>query len=164
MRLENYYVAINRNDCLLLLKDIEDRGINTAEAIKELIKSKDATFNVLKFINDNRKLEVSDFYEYIRKSYNAKKSNLYKNIVKEIDDPNEVLTTLSAMETQILLHAKNVSNRQLFLRHSRAEEITLVLSNYFKTYDITNCIKLLKLIKCDIKCLEAISGRISLEA
>lgn len=154
-------MAISRNDCLLLLKDIEDKGIDTREAISELVKSKDATFNVLKFINDNRRLEVTEFYEYIRKSYNLKKSNLYKNIVKEIEDPNEVLTTLSAMETQILLHARNVENKQLFLRHARAEEIALVLSNYFKTYDITNCIKLLKLIKCDIKCLETISGRIS---
>lgn len=157
-------MAISRNDCLLLLKDIEDNGINTTDIVSELIKSREPTYNVLKFINDNRRLEVSEFYERIRKSYNEKKSVLYKNIVKDIEEPNEVLTTLSAMETQILRFANELENRQLFLRHSRADEIALVLSNYFKTYDITNCVKLLRLIKCDVKCLEAMAGRFKIDA
>ena len=45
----------------------------------------------------------------------------------------------------------------MFLRHARCNEITQVLNNYFKTYDLTNCIKLLRLIKADLKCLESIT-------
>ena len=81
---------------------------------------------------------------------------LYKNIVKEVEDPNEVLTTLSSMLTQILLFSKQVNNKQMFLKHARCNEITFVLNNYFKTYDLTNCLRLLRMIKADLKCLESI--------
>ena len=40
------------------------------------------------------------------------------------------------------------------MRHSRAQEISQVLHNYFKDYNLTNCVKLLRLIKADIKALE----------
>ena len=58
------------------------------------------------------------------------------------------------VQLQILLFAKNAKDRQMFLRHSRAEEISLVLNNYFKTYDITPCLKLLKYVKADLKCID----------
>lgn len=149
---------ITKNDCYLLLAEYSNAGIDTKEAIDELFKSNSniPSLNVLKFINDNRQLDVSKFYEKIRKSYNTKKSNLYINIVKEIDNPIDVLTTLSALLTQILLFAKNVDNRQMFLKHVRANEITKVLNIYFSNYDITNCIKVLRLIKADLKALESI--------
>ena len=99
---------------------------------------------------------MARFYEKIRKSYNAKKSPLYINIVKEVDNPREVLTTLSAMLNQILLFSNTVEDKQMFLRHSRAQEITKILSNYFQTYDLTNCIRLMRIIKADLKALESI--------
>ena len=49
-----------------------------------------------------------------------------------------------------------VKDKQLFLKHARAEEISKVLTNYFKTYDTTLCIKLLNLVKADLKALESI--------
>ena len=113
----------------------------------------------MKFINDNRQLDVTRFYEKIRKSYNDKRSVLYINIVKEIENPSEVLTTLSAMLTQILLFARGVDDREMFLRNVRADEITTVLGNYFRTFDTVPCIKLLRLIKCDVKAVEYINGR-----
>ena len=147
---------ITRNDCLLLLADLEDRGIDTREALRESLKTPEPSINVIKFINDNRQLDLAKFYEKIRKSYNNKRSSLYINIVKEIDNPSEVLTTLSAMLTQILLFSRDAEDREMFLRHARAFDITKILANYFQTYDLTNCLKLMRIIKADIKALESI--------
>lgn len=145
---------ITRQDCLLLLSELKDDGVNVNQEMKDLIKSQTPSIELIKFINEHRQLDLSRFYDKLRKSYNAKKSNLYINIVKEIEDTNEVLTTLSALQTQILIFAKNTEDRQMFLKHSRCEEIANVLLNYYKTYDLTNCIKLIKLIKADLKCLD----------
>lgn len=147
---------ITRNDCYLLLAELSDRGVDTSLCAKELMSSTSTPIGVIKFINDNRELELTKFYEKLRHSYNNKKSKLYINIVKEIENPQEVLTTLSALLTQILLFAKDADDRQMFLRHSRADEITKVLSGYFMSYDLTNCNKLIKLIKADLKALESI--------
>lgn len=146
---------ISRNDCFLLLADLEKNGVDTKQQISELVNSQSVPVSVVQYINENRQLDLTQFYEKIRKSYNNKKSNLYINIVKEVEDPNEVLTTLSALLTQILLFSRNTDNKQMFLRHARANDISTVLNMYFTKYDLTYCIKLLKLIKSDIKCLES---------
>ena len=109
----------------------------------------------LKFINKNRNIDLCRFYEKLRKSYNDKKSKLYINIVKEdFSKPNVALTTLSSLLTQILLFSKDLEDKDMFLRHSRAQEITKVLTLYFNDYDLSNAIKLLRIIKCDLKVLE----------
>lgn len=151
---------ITKNDCLLLLYDIQKlKGIDTTEQTKQLIKDGTPTVEIISFINNNRELDLTAFYRKIKKSYNNKKSKLYVNIVKsdEVNEsPDKVLTTLSGMLTQILLYANTVEDREMFLRHARCIEITTVLAKYFRDYDITNCIKLLQLIKADIKALESI--------
>jgi hypothetical protein len=147
---------ISKNDLMLLLIDLKSKGIDTDTQVNTLMSNPQLPIEVVKFINDNRQLDLFKFYEHIRKSYNKKKSNLYINIVKEIEEPTEVLTTLSAMLTQLLLFSKQVDNKQMFLRHARANDITKVLSLYFNNYDLTNCIKLLRIIKADIKALESI--------
>ncbi len=147
---------ISKNDCLLLLADIKNKGIDTTEPLKELLNSNTLPLSVIKFINENRQLDLAAFYEKIRKNYNKKKSSLYINIVKEIEEPNEVLVTLSAMLTQILLFSKNVENKQMFLKHARANDISKILTLYFTNYDLTNCLKLMRIIKADIKALESI--------
>lgn len=148
-------MALKKTDLLLLLTELQDSGVDVNSQISTLMKSPTIPLEVVKFINDNREMEITRFYEHIRRSYNDKKSKLYINIVKEIDDPQEVLTTLSSLLNQILLWNKRVENKQLFLDNSRAKEITLVLNNYFRNYDITQALTLIKLIKSDIKCLES---------
>lgn len=150
-------MAISSNDCLSLLAELNDDSKQTRDNILYLLKGNEPTIEIISYINSKRQLDITRFYEKIRKSYNQKKSKLYINIVKEIDNPLDVITTLSAMFTQIILFSKDLEDRQQFLSHSRAEEISRVLTNYCRTYDITNAIKLLKLIKADIKCLEYIS-------
>ena len=145
---------ITKNDCILLLTELEENGIDTKVALKEAL-TQGVTLSVIKFINDNRQLDLTTFYEKIRRSYNKKKSSLYINIVKEIESPNEVLTTLSALLTQILLFARDIENREMFLKHARAFEIAKILADYFQTYDLTKCVKLLRVIKADIKALES---------
>ena len=147
---------ITKNDCYLLLSELNDKGLDTSSAIKDLMSSNSPSLEVIKFINDNRQLDLTLFYEKLRKSYNNKKSKLYINIVKETEFPQDVLITLSSLLTQILLFAKDVEDRQMFLRHSRADEISQVLTNYFRDYDLTKCVKLIKLFKIDIKALESI--------
>ena len=152
---------ITNNDCILLLSELENKGnVDAGNLIMKIAGKSSIDLDVLKFINDNKPLEVIEFYEHIRKNYNKKKSNLYINIVKEIEQPYEVLTTLSSLLTQILLYSKKLEDNQtLFLKHSRAEEISKVLAYYFKTYDITKAIQLLKLIKLDLLALEIVQGR-----
>lgn len=147
---------ISKNDCYLLLAEIKESGIDTSLAIEDLTNNSSPSIAVIKFINDNRQLDLSRFYEKLRKSYNQKKSKLYINIVKEIDVPSEVLSTLSALLTQIMLYAKTVDDQSMFLKHSRAREILQVLNIYLSTSDLTKCLELMRIIKADIKALEAI--------
>lgn len=148
---------ITRNDCVLLLTEIQNKtGENTTPYVKELFKTADINIDILKYINSKRQLDLTRFYDKLRRSYNNKRSSLYINIVKETENPADVLTTLASLNLQILLFAKNVDDKLMFFNHARSSEITLVLNNYFKTFDIQPCLKLLKLIKADLKVCEMI--------
>ena len=85
---------ITNLDCILLLSELEKAGNKEAgKLIDNISGNSTVSLDILKFINKNRPLEVLKFYEHIRKNYNKKKSKLYINIVKEIDKPDEVLST-----------------------------------------------------------------------
>lgn len=150
---------ITRNDCILLLAELSSRGINADAYLQKALRTPNVDIEVLKFINENRQLDVTAFYEKLRKSYNSKRSELYINIVKcdEEDCTATVLTTLSALSLQILLFNRNVADSQMFLKHARFEEIHQALLNYSKTYDLVPCIKVLQIIKADLKALEYIN-------
>ena len=150
---------LTKNDLILLLTELEEEGRDVGEHLLKVASSPEIPFETVKFINDKRQIDVTSFYERVRKNYNNKRSDLYKNIVKEIEDPKEVITTLSAFALQVILFSKHVEDEEMFFKHVRAEEVTRVLANYYKTYDITSAIKLLKLIKCDLIAFETISGR-----
>lgn len=150
---------ITRRDCLLLLSELAAKGIDTQAMTKLALKSTDANINVIKFINNNRQLDANAFYEKVRKSYNHKKSSLYKNIVTcdEVDCSETVLTTLAALNLQILLFAEKVTDLRMFLAHTRFEEINQALLNYSKTFDLVPCIKVLQIVKADLKAFEYIT-------
>ncbi len=151
---------ITKNDCLTVLVALEDRGLDINLVMKKLITAKEVPHEVLKFILDNRGIEVANFYEMLRKKHNDKKSPLYHNIVKEVTDPEEVITTLACLLVQITLYSKKLpTNKEIFQREVRAEEITRVLNNYYTTGLMDQCLTLLKLIKTDLVVLEHISGR-----
>ena len=156
---------ITKNDCLSILTKLDESGVSGVNSyVRKLVVARDIPLEVLKFISDNRGLEVSKFYEMLRKSHNQKKSPLYTNILKEIEDPQEVVTTLSCLLTQILLYGKKLENKDQFFREVRAEELTRVLNNYFKTGLYEECLNLIKVIKSDLLVLEYIAGRRELNA
>ena len=45
---------IEKNDCLLLLAELGNQGINTREQVIKTLKSSDIDLSVIKFINDHR--------------------------------------------------------------------------------------------------------------
>lgn len=128
---------ISNSDLYLLLADLQDSGVDTTTPTQQLVRSgRSVPVSVLKFINDHRQLDLSCFYRKLRKSYNDKRSKLYISIVREDDDPQQVPVTLSCLLTQIVLFSKTVEDRDMFLKHARAEEISKVLLNHFRTADI----------------------------
>ena len=106
---------ITKRDCILLLSELSARGIKTDSMLNRAVKSPDIDLEVVKFINNHRQFEANAFYEKLRKSYNNKKSMLYKNIVTcdEEDCTDKVLTTLAALNLQILLYMKNVEDAKM---------------------------------------------------
>ena len=151
---------ITKNDCLTILVSLEDKGIDIDQQMKKLLAAKEIPIDTLKFILDNRGIEVANFYEMLRKKHNQKKSPLYHNIVKDITDPEDIITTLACLLVQITLYSKNLpTNKEIFQREVRAEEISRVLNNYYATGMLDGCIALMKLLKSDLLVLEHISGR-----
>lgn len=147
---------LKKTDILMLLTELQDNGEDVSKYINSLYKTTNISLDTIKFINDHRQLDVSQFYEKLRSNYNHKKSDLYINIVKEIDDLDEILTTLAAYNLQVLLFGRKIKNKEMFYKSSRVEEVTRVLNNYYKTYDIDQCRIVLSLIKADIKLFEEI--------
>lgn len=147
---------IKKTDILMLLTELQEKGEDVSKYIKTLYKTPEIPLDTIKFINEHRELDVVSFYEKLRANYNHKKSDLYINIVKETDDLSEILTTLAAYNLQVLLFAKKLTDKDSFYKASRVEEVTRVLNNYYKTYDIDKCRLLLTLIKADIKLFEGI--------
>ena len=119
---------ITRRDCLLLLSELSAKGIDTDEMMRIALTSTDVNIAVVKFINTHRQFEANAFYEKLRKSYNHKKSMLYKNIVTcdEKDCSNSVLTTLASLNLQILLFCDKVEDSRMFLQHTRLDSKTLL--------------------------------------
>lgn len=143
-----------KTDCLSLLFELRDKGIDVDKDIKYLLVHKEPTLDIIKTINNNMELSIRAFYEKLRKSYNNNRSKLYINIVKENNlEPKEVLCTLASLQLQILLFNKTLDDPS-FLRTARFNEICDCLKAYYISGDIIPSQKLLELFKADLKFLE----------
>lgn len=153
---------ITKRDCILLLSELAEKGVDTSSMMNRALRAPEIDLAVVKFINEHRQFDANAFYEKLRKSYNNKRSMLYKNIVTcdEVDCTETVLTTLAALNLQILLYMKDVEDSKMFMSHTRVQEINEVLLNYSKTYDLVPCIKVLQVIKADLKAFEYINKNI----
>lgn len=150
---------LTKNDCLLLLADLKNKGEDTSVYVKKTISSNKIDLDVLKFINTKQPLDLVLFYQTLRRKYNTKKSKLYKEIVQvDEKEPKDIVVTLSSLLTQILLYSNTVENKQLFLKHARADEISKVLLSYFQSYNLKICTQLLTLIKADLKACEYVKS------
>lgn len=147
---------LTKEDTILLLTQLQQSGIDVKSQLMKAVRSQYVQADIIQFINTNRQIDLSKFYEKLRKSYNDKRSILYKNLVKDLTEDNisDVLTTLASLNLQLLLFSKDAEDYEMFLRAARMEEINKCLLNYSRTYDIIPCIKLLQIIKADLKCLE----------
>lgn len=151
---------LTKQDCMSILVKLNDTGVDINPYMKKLLISKDIPTDVLRFIVQNKGMEVVNFYEMLRKKHNQKKSPLYLNILKEQTDISDMVVTLSCLLTQITLWGNKLTDqKEFFFKEVRAAEITKTLTNYFDNYDATDCINLLKLIKTDLLVLEYLNGR-----
>ena len=139
-------MVITRQDLLTIVAD-------NAELIKQVYSDYES---VLKKCKRDGKLEIFNFYNNCRKNYNQKHSKIYINIMKEVEEPKKVLTTLSALITQILLFAEQSQNRDVFIKQSRLNEILNAVQTYVSTSDLTQGIKLICSLRDDIKFLESL--------
>lgn len=143
-----------KTDCLSLLFELRDKGVDVDKDIKYLLVHSEPTLDIIRTINNNMELSIRAFYEKLRKSYNNNKSKLYINIVKENNlEPKEVLCTLASLQLQILLFNKTLDDPS-FLRTARFNEICDCLKLYYASGDIIPSQKLLELFKADLKFLE----------
>lgn len=149
---------LKKNDILILLTELQNEGENVTPLMSELYRKPDIPAHIIKFLNDKRQLDLAAFYEKLRKSYNAKRSDLYINIVREEIELEDILTTLASYNLQALIFAKKLKDKDLFYRASRVEEVTRVLNNYYKNYDIDQCRTVLSLIKADLKLFEMLKN------
>lgn len=150
---------ISKQDVILLLTELEEQGTDVEDQLRQVVKATSVPLSIIKFINDRRQLDLAKFYEKLRKSYNSKKSKLYLSIVKEVEEPAEAVITLSSYGLQAALFAKQAEDSEMFLKHARAREVSLVLARYYTDYDLTGCLQLLRLIKADLVACETVAGR-----
>ena len=150
---------LNKSDCMSILIKLEDKGVDINAQMKKLILAKDIPIDVLKFIAEKQGLEAVNFYEMLRKSYNNKKSKLYKNILDDIK-LEDVCVILSSLLLQIALYSSKLTDtKDSFLQEIRANEISDALADFYKSDNVEKCLAVLNAIKTDLLVLEYLNGR-----
>ena len=150
---------LNKSDCMSILIKLEDKGVDINAQMKKLILAKDIPIDVLKFIAEKQGLEAVNFYEMLRKSYNNKKSKLYKNILDDINLDN-ICVILSSLLLQIALYSSKLTDtKNSFLQEIRANEISEALADFYKSDNVEKCLAVLNAIKTDLLVLEYLNGR-----
>ena len=151
---------LQKTDLILLLTTIQEEHpeLDVRDYIDNTIRTQGINLEVLRFINEIRPLEVRNFYEKLRKSYNDKRSNLYINIMKSDEtELKQTMVVLTSLLNQIMIFADKVEDKQLFLKHARADELCKAILVYLTKYDIQPAVKLLQLVKADLKTLQEIN-------
>ena len=150
---------LNKSDCMSILIKLEDKGVDINAQMKKLILAKDIPIDVLKFIAEKQGLEAVNFYEMLRKSYNNKKSKLYKNILDDIK-LEDVCVILSSLLLQIALYSSKLTDtKNSFLQEIPANEISDALADFYKSDNVEKCLAVLNAIKTDLLVLEYLNGR-----
>ena len=150
---------LNKSDCMSILIKLEDKGVDINAQMKKLILAKDIPIDVLKFIAEKQGLEAVNFYDMLRKSYNNKKSKLYKNILDDINLDN-ICVILSSLLLQIALYSSKLTDtKDSFLQEIRANEISEALADFYKSDNVEKCLAVLNAIKTDLLVLEYLNGR-----
>ncbi len=149
-------MIIDRQECYTLLFDMQSKGINIEEPLKKLVQSKDVHLDVIRFINNNRDLDITRFYNNLRKQNNTKKSRLYLQIMKEEEKEEELIKTASSFITHSFIFSESLeeTTRRKFFKSIRLETLVDSIKKYITEYNIQPIKDILKIIKIDIKILE----------
>ena len=59
---------ISKSDCILLLGELKKNGVDVEKELLEVVKDTSPSLNIIKFINNQRELDLTRFYNKIRKS------------------------------------------------------------------------------------------------
>lgn len=148
---------LSKLDVYQILFEMKAQNIQGAEEnIKLISKSVEVPLDVIRYINDNRSLQITEFYEDLRRKSNTKASKLYKNLMKEDKQPQEVLKTASSYVTQVLIRAEqlDLQERTIFYDNSRVKQISEGIHNYFNNGEIRSLLDVLTTVRKDIKILE----------
>ena len=71
-----------------------------------------------------------------------------------MEEPKDIIITLSSLGLQIMLYAKQFEDPQMFLQQARYQELASCLYKYSISYDLLPAINLLRLVKMDLKAFE----------
>ena len=59
---------ITKRDCILLLSELAERGIDTSSMMNKALRAPEIDLAVVKFINEHRQFDANAFYEKLRKT------------------------------------------------------------------------------------------------
>ena len=57
---------VSRNDLILILTELQEEGIDTTEQMRKVFTSSEFPVDVIRFINENREMDINKFYTHIR--------------------------------------------------------------------------------------------------
>lgn len=135
---------------------------NTKEAdviIRKLLTSSAFKGEAISYLNSTRSIDIVNFYEHLRKSYNEKRSSLYINLMKEDLPLEDQVITLASYILQANIYLKKAINRPLFIRESEVNNSALALQKYYSQEDLLEVRNQLNKIKEDIKLYESFYRR-----
>ena len=147
---------LSKQECYKILLDMRADGVNVNKPISQLASAPTVPPEVIKFINENRNLAITEFYRVLRKKSNSTKNKLYKEIVTEVQQPMDKVKALSSFITQGVIAGEKLElkERENFFKALRLNECAKVLMNYFENSDIQPLLEMVLLIKNDIKIFE----------
>lgn len=147
---------LNKQECYKILLDLRSQGVNVNRQIGLLAGAPTVPNEVIKFINENRALNVTEFYKVLRKKSNSTKNKLYKELVAETQQPIDKVKALSSFITQGIIAGEKLDpmERENFFEALRLADCAQALMKYFTNSEIQPILETVLLIKNDIKILE----------
>lgn len=148
---------LSKNTCYKILLEMRDDGQNVTRYINLVSSNTIVPKEVIQFINNQRPLKVTEYYDELRKLHNKKHVKLYKELLEESrDDIQRMTKVLSSYITRALIYTENMDGQDKFnfLENARIPDCSVALSKYFIDKDDSLIKETFDLIRTDIKILE----------
>lgn len=150
-------MLVDTHDCYMILSDLEKRGTDVSDAIRDFLK----TSNVPKIVVEElvkRKDPVAMFYLNL----NNKAHKIIKELLKSGNDETSIATYLklaTSIVTQGIIAiehvygSSDVEEQNRFIECIGLKELTYSLSIYFKTGDYKPLVSAINNNRTDVKAL-----------